>query len=343
MCLAVCLIAGVNAASAQVVDSPLDSEEAKEEGLPFRGSSFSFVQSVAGNSFFKDTQLSFNPYYNLAFDLTLVWHFNRRFQVILNQAMQVEITDSDTTRLTREPLLSDTAGTFDALVVKQKVNAEFQWQLHTSATLSAPTSLASQAATLVLGTRLGATGTISLPKVLEGLGLNLNVAYLHRFLRSNVVEVASPYPCAAGPTSREFCSALGGKTNTRLGFTATLSGELALTDKWGVSASYMHSWRRGADLADYTFMSDDGAREVLTEGSRLHWRNVSTIDIGVSYFVINWLGLGLNASNQFQELGPDSELRPPLKLADTYIGLSALLRLDELYLTASGGPKSEED
>lgn len=333
----------MNAASAQVVDSPLDSEEAKEEGLPFRGSSFSFTQSVAGNSFFRDTQLSFNPYYNMAFDLTLVWHFNRVFQVILDQAMQVELTDSDTTRLVREPLFSDTTGTFDALVAKQKVSAQFQWQVHTSATLSAPTSLASQAATLVLGTRLGATGTISLPKVLDGLGINLNVNYVHRFLRSNVVEVATPYPCAAGSTSLEFCGALGSRTNARLGFTATLSSELALNDKWGISASYMHSWRRGADLADYTFISDDGARVALPDGSRQHWRNVSTIDIGVSYFVINWLGLGLNATNIFQERGPDSELRPPLKLADTFIGLNATLRLDELYLTASGGPKNDEE
>jgi hypothetical protein len=338
---AVCLIGAVSVAQAQLIDSPLDSEEAKEEGLPFRGSSFSFLQTVTGNSFAKDSQLTYNPTYAWAFDLSLAWHFNRRFQLILDQALSVEITDSDETLSRRRPLLSDTTATFGALLLKTKFNSQAQLSLNGSLGLNAPTSLASQAATLILGTRVGVSSTLSLPKVLDGLGLNLSLGYLHRFLSQNVVSVDAGYPCAAGATSHDVCSALGSRTNARLAFTASVSGELALTEKWGVSASYTHSWRRGADLADYTFMSMDGAREYLGDGTLRHWRNLNSIDLTVTYLAINWLGLSAGVTNTFLERGTDSAIRPPLRPMDTYLGLDVTLRLDELYLTANPPPPGD--
>jgi hypothetical protein len=339
----VCLAGAANVAQAQLIESPLDSEEAKDEGLPFRGSSFAFYQSLTGNSFMKSSQLTYNPTYAWAFDLSLLWHFNRRFQIILDQALNVEITDSDLTLNRREPRLTDTTATFGALLLKQKVNEDAHFILNGSLGLNAPTSLASQAATLILGTRVGLTSTLSLPKVLQGLGLNLSLGYLHRFLQQNVVAVSNAgYPCNSGPTSRELCSALGSQTNARLAFTGSLSGELALTEKWGLSASYTHSWRRGADLADYTYVASDGAREPLANGSLRHWRNLNTIDVTVTYFATGWLGLAASATNIFSERGPDSAIRTPFRPMDTYFGLDVTLRLDELYLTANP-PSKEED
>jgi hypothetical protein len=338
---ALCLVGAVSSAQAQLIESPLDSEEAKEEGLPFRGSSFSFLQTVTGNSFTKGSQLTYNPTYAWAFDLSLLWHFNRRFQIILDQALSVEITDSDDTLTRRRPLLSDTTATFGALLLKSKISSDAQFTLNGSLGASAPTSLASQAATLILGTRVGFSSTLSLPKVLDGLGLNLSVGYLHRFLSQNVVSVDAGYPCAAGATSRDVCSALGSRTNARLAFTGSLSGELALTEKWGLSASYTHSWRRGADLADYTYESSDGGREYLGDGTLRHWRNLNSIDLTVTYFAVNWLGLSASVTNTFLERGTDSAIRPPLRPMDTYLGLNVNLRLDELYLTAN--PPNKED
>ena len=329
---AVCLASAPNLARAQVIDSPLDSEEAEEEGLPFRGSSFDFSQSITGNSFFKDTQLSFNPTYSWGFGLDLYWHFNKIFQVGLNQELEVELTDSDSTTLQREPLLSDTAVTFAARILRQKVNPEFNWTLNGSGTLRAPTSLASQAATMVLGTGLSLTGSASLPKVMSGLGFNASLGYLHRWLTSNVTQVEADYPCNAGAASRTFCSQTGGATVTRNSLTLGLGADLALNDKWGVSLAYSHVFRRGADLADFTYVSSDGARVVLADGTDRHWRNRNTIDISVSYNVLPWLGLGAGVSNVFNERGPDSELRAPFQPADTTFGLNVTLKLDELYL-----------
>ncbi len=342
---AMCLVCGAMpcVSRAQLVESPLDSAEAEEEGIPFRGSTFSFLQSLSGNSFFKDTQLSYNPEYSWGFALNLIWHFDRTFQLALNQELEVELTDSDTTTLQREPLLSDTALTFDARLFREKLGPEFDWTMHTSVTVGAPTSLASQAASLVLATQLAAAAAFSFPKVLRGLGVTVTAAYGHRFLSSNVVQAEEEYPCNAGPQSRQLCSTLGGSTNRRNSISAGLNFALALTDQWGMTLGYTHAWRRGADLADYTYVSDTGSRERLADGSARHWRNRNTIDIGLVYDVLPWLGLGLSASNLFEERGPDSELRAPFRPADTAIGLDVLVRLDEVYLaTSSPGPGDDE-
>lgn len=339
----VAALGSANVAKAQLIESPLDSEEAKEEGLPFRGSSFGFYQTLTGNSFGKGTQLSYNPTYAWTFDLTLLWHFNRRFQIIVNQALAVELTDSDLTLYKREPRFTDTSATFGALLLKTKVNADSQFILNGSVGLFAPTSLASQAATMTLGTRVGLTSTLSLPKVLQGLGLNLGLGYQHRFLRQNVVAVDDGgFPCAVGSSSREFCSALGGPTNTRFALTGAIGGDLAITEKWGLSVGWTHSWRRGADLADYTVTTSDGTSLMLADGSNLHWRNINTIDVTVTYFLTGWLGLGASVTNLFAERGPDSAIRPPFRPMDTYFGLNVNLRLDELYLTVNPPAKEDE-
>jgi hypothetical protein len=336
----VCLVGGGSVAQAQLVESPLASEEAKEEGLPFRGSNFGFYQTLTANSFGKGTQLSYNPTYAWLFDLNLLWHFNRRFQLIVNQALQLEITSSELTLHRREPRLTDTSATFGALLLKTKFNPDTQFILNGSVGLLAPTSLVSQAATMTLGTRVGLSSTLSLPKVLQGLGINFAVGYLHRFLRQNVVAVGDAgYPCAIGSSSREYCTALGGPTNLRLAVTSAISGELAI--KWGVSAGWTHTWRRAADLAEASVPTSTGTVE-LPEGTDHHWRNMNTIDVTVTYFATGWLGLGASVTNWFMERGPDSAIRPPYRPTDTYFGLNATLRLDELYLAVNPPAKDDE-
>lgn len=339
----VCLVGGASVAQAQLIESPLDSEEAKEEGLPFRGSSFGFYQTLTANSFGKSQQLSYNPTYAWLFDLNLLWHFNRRFQLIVNQALQLEITSSDITLNRREPRLTDTSATFGALLLKTKFNPDTQFILNGSIGLLAPTSLASQAATMTLGTRVGLTSTVSLPKVMQGLGVNFALGYLHRFLRQNVLEVDNAgYPCAIGSSSREYCTALGGPTNMRLAVTGAIGADLAITEKWGLSASWTHTWRRGADLADSTVVTSDGTSVPLADGSKNHWRNMNTIDVTVTYFATGWLGLGASVTNWYAERGPDSAIRPPFRPMDTYLGLNVNLRLDELYLAINPPAKDDE-
>jgi hypothetical protein len=338
-----CVLCGSSLAHAQLVESVLDSEEAKEEGVPFRGSTFGFLQTLSSDTLSRSEYLSYNPTYAWGFSLDLMWHFNRVLQVRLNQEMSVELTDSDLDTGKQQVLLSDTFGTLDARVIQQKVSPEFEWTLHTSGSLSAPTSLASQAATMVLGTRLGVAGGFTFPKVLSGLGTNLTLSYMHRFLTSNVPQADVAYPCSAGSASLAMCSQTGAGSNSRNIISLAAGAELAMTDKWGLSLNFSHAWKRAANLADSSFTTDDGETIELPDDSVTHWRNSTTLEVSVGYLVVPWLGLGLSLTNTFKDRGPDSELRAPFEMVDTYFGLNASLRLDEVYLAASGKKGSSVD
>jgi hypothetical protein len=339
----VCALSASNLARAQLVESVLDSEDAKEEGVPFRGSTFSFSQTLSSDTLSRSEYLSYNPTYSWGFSLDLMWHFSRVFSLRLNQELQIELTDSDTTTDNRMPLLSDTFATFDAKLLDQRVSKEFEWTLHTSGSLSAPTSLASQAATMVLGTRVGVAGGATLPKGMGGLGMSLTLAYSHRFLTSNVPQAEEQYPCSAGSASMAMCSQMGTGSNVRNAITLAAGTELRLNDDWGLSLSFSHAWKRGADLADYSGMSDDGTPIVLPDSSTTHWRNASTLEFGVGYLIVPWLSLSLVATNTFRNRGLDGELRAPLQMVDTYFGLNAGIRLDEIYLAVSGKGDEEDE
>jgi hypothetical protein len=329
------LFAMASSADAQL-ESPLDSDDKGLEKLPFRNSSFSFGQSLSSNSFFRNTQQSYNPSYVWGFSLYLAWHFDDQTSIALEQGLEAELTDSDTTRERQRPLLSDTRVIFDRELYQRKLSDTASWALHGAVDLYAPTSLASQAATLLFGARLGVAAGLSLPKVLDGMAFDASVSYLHRFLRSNMVEAAEPYPCFAGGESRDLCTQLGGTSNTRNSIRIGVGSQLALSDKWGVFASLSHVWRRGADLADSEFISDTGGVQALRAGDVSHWRNSNVIELGVTYAVLSWLGLGFNVSNDFAERGPAGDIREPFRLNETYLGFDADLKLDQIYLIASG-------
>ena len=338
-----CVLCASNLASAQLVESVLDSEEAKEEGVPFRGSTFGFSQTLSSDSLLKSEYQSYNPTYSWGFSLNLKWHFSRVLSMRLNQELEVELTDSDSTTDNRMPLLSDTIGTLDVKVLDQKVSSDFEWTLHSSLGLAAPTSLASQAATMVLGTRLGVAGGLTWPKIMSGLGLSLTAGYNHRFMTSNVPQAEVEYPCSAGSASMGMCSQMGTSSNIRNAITLAAETELRLNDAWGISLGYTHIWRRGADLSGYAGMSTDGTPIELPDGSTTHWRNTSTIEAGVGYLIVPWLSLALVTTNTFKDRGIDGELRLPFNMVDTYFGLNLGVRLDEVYLAASGKAGDEDD
>jgi hypothetical protein len=326
-----------NLARAQLVESVLDSEQAKEEGVPFRGSTFGFLQTLSTDTLSRSAYPTYNPMYSWGFSLDLLWHFNRVLQLRLNQEMQVELTDSETTTERQQLMLADTFATLDAKLLNQKISPEFEWSLHTSGSLAAPTSLASQAATMVLGTRLGVAAAATLPKVMSGMSMSLTGGYMHRFMTSNVPQVDVAYPCGAGSAAMAMCSQSGSSSNTRNSITVAAGADLALNEKWGLSLNFSHAWKHGAALAEFSDSSADQTPIVLPD-DKTHWRDSSTIDFSVGYLVVPWLGLALSLTNTFKDRGPDSELRAPLNLVDTYLGFNASLRLDEVYLAAKGTP-----
>ncbi|HEY2734064.1 MAG TPA: hypothetical protein VGI70_08765, partial [Polyangiales bacterium] len=95
--LALCaLLSALSTVSSVAAQSPLlNSEEEQDTSLPFRGSTFSIGQTLSANAFTR--QQSFNPQYVWGFGLALRWYLNQKFSFGLNQGLQIELTDSDTT------------------------------------------------------------------------------------------------------------------------------------------------------------------------------------------------------------------------------------------------------
>jgi hypothetical protein len=324
----------VSSAFAQSALLAADAEQ--DNSLPFRGSTFTFNQTLSANAFSKSTQLSYNPQYLWGFSLALRWYLNQLFSLGVGQGLQIELTDSDYTTSSQQPLLTDTAFLFDARVLKARLSEHQTFNVHGQAILTAPTSIASQAATMTLGTQANAVGVFTLEDWLEGVGFGIELSYLHRFLRSNTLHADTPYPCYTGGTSWNSCQALGSITNTGDAFSFAVLSDMSVTTRLALHFVGEYGWYKAAPLAETSFTTSTGMVITLPDESLTHWRNTRYLELGVSYDLFAWLGLGFWISDLFSERGFDAKIRAPLVPADTAFGLRALFTLDELYLAISG-------
>jgi hypothetical protein len=334
LCLLLFALTSVRTAVAQ---SPLlNEEEVQDNSLPFRGSTFSFGQSLSDNVFSKSSQLSYNPQYLWGFGLTLRWYLNSRFSFALSQGLQLELTDSDITTSRQKPLLSDTSALFDARVMQWRFADRRTFAVHGQAVLLAPTSIASQAATMTIGAQANVAGVVTFQDWMQGVGLGLELSYLHRFLRSNTLHAQVSYPCYNGGSSFVQCDALGSLTNTNNGFSVGLLADANLTNRFALHFVGELAWYHAEGLANARQTTITGLVVDVPDESLTHWRNSRFLELGASYDFFAWFSLGLALSNAFSERGYEGQLRPPLKAADTMIALRVLISLDEVYLAATG-------
>lgn len=327
-------VAAASGVRAQDKDSVLKPSDAKLDALPFRGSSFSFGQSLSANTLSRGSQLSYNPAYAWDFSVYLNWQIDDKTQLALAQDLSIEWTDADDTYGSQRWYLNDTMLSLGRDLYRDDINSEMSWDLHGGGALLAPTSLASQAQTMILGVRVNTAAGFILPKVVNGLRFGGILSYLHKFTSSNVLIVDEPYPCFSG--SGDLCSQSGGATVARDSIRAQVIVELSVSEKWGFALSGHHTWRRGADLADTDLETATGEPIELNDGDFNHWRGTWFFDLGVSYNALSWLGLGFGLSNEFSELGPDGDQRDPLHSTDMLFHLDVSLRLDEIYLVSTG-------
>lgn len=330
-------VAGASRLQAQDKDSVLDPVDAKRLALPFRGSSFSFGQTLSQNTLSRNSQLSYDPTYAWGFSLYLNWQIDKKTQLALAQDLSIELTDADESYGSQRWYLDDTMLAFGRDLYRGEINSAMSWDLHGGGALFAPTSLASQAQTMILGVRVNAAAGFSLAKVLSGMRFGVIVSYMHRFTSSNVLLVDEPYPCySSGGIEDDLCSQSAGPTVTRNTVRARLNVELAVSEQWGFALSAHRTWRRGADLSDADLETATGEPIELSGGDLNHWRGSTYLDVGVSYSPVAWLGLGFGLSNEFSELGPDGDQRDPLRSTDMMFHLDATFRLDEIYLLSTG-------
>ena len=331
-------------ASAQPTTQPTDLGDTEDDSssLPWRGTSLTFSQSLNVNAFARAAQNSYNPTYAWTFILEPRWYFARKTYANIDQRVYLELTDSDTTLVGRRTMLSDTVLGVDTELWSTGDRRYGDLAFTGGAHLIAPTSIASRAATMTIGTRLRAGASLTLKHVLNGLGVAAQGRWSHRFLRHNTLQADSPFPCLSGGSETPNCEFLGSTSNARDSLAAIVSGSLELSQLFSLEALIWLSWIRDAPLAPYTTTLQTGLVVNLPDTSRTHWHNERYLVIGGNWTATDWLIVGLSLIDYFPERSPNGELRGIGNPLDLMIGLSTTIAFDKVYLRAVGRkPRAE--
>jgi hypothetical protein len=327
-----------HAASAQPTTQPTDLGDTEDDSssLPWRGTSLTFSQSLNVNAFARSAQTSYNPTYAWTFILEPRWYFRKKTYANIDQRVYLELTDSDTTLVARRTMLSDTVLGVDTELWSMSDRRFGDLAFTGGAHLIAPTSLASRAATMTIGTRLRTGASMNFKHVMNGLGVAVQGRWSHRFLRHNTLEADSPFPCLSGGSETPNCEFLGSTSNARDGLAAIVSGSLELSSLFSLEALIWLSWTRDAPLAPYQSTLETGYVVNLPDQSLTHWHNERYLVVGGNWNATDWLLVGLSLIDYFPERNPDGTLRGIGNPLDLMIGLSTTIAFDKLYLHAAG-------
>jgi len=266
----------------------------------------------------------------------------------LRQPLTVELTDSDVTSTRQELWVLDTAVDLTRKLWMLPADEHHGQGMGLSATagLVFPIAPSSQAAQLILGTRLKAGFEYTHQRVLKGLILGAGLSYLRRWAGSNVPHLDESMPCLRGSDDISYsCTHGGGPTTTRDVVLFALSATLMPVDSLSVGASFSLGWNRAYDLRDNEPVEISTGTVVVPDSSTTHWRNTREIGLSVGYDFTPWFSASANLSNGFSERGPDGTLRGPFHAVDTAFGLDLTLSIDQLYASRSPStasrPRSE--
>jgi hypothetical protein len=319
---------------------PAEVEEDEKPTVPWIATlSWNQAYNAAGLS--RGGNQTFNPEYAWSFNVVLGYRFDDRTSIALSQTLALELTDSDVTNTRQEPWLLDTAIDGKRELVDYELDADHALRATGTLGILLPTSKPSQAATMLFGGRVKLGGEYAAEDVLHGLSAGASFSYTRRFLRSNVIEVDSRFPCVEGDlqdTTRS-CAHLGSLTNTRDLFVLGFEGDLGLTDKLTLGAQVSFGWNLGAGLRDQSLGvagSRDGVVEV-GDGSLTHWRNSRVIGLSVEYAFTDWFSGATLLTNSFAERSPDDgQYRAPFNAQDMFLGLELSVSFDQLYEATRG-------
>ncbi len=311
-------------------------EEAGEgESLPW-GFSLSWEQGYNAAGFHQGGQQSFNPEYAWAFGAAFRWNFeDSDFIFRWSQGLSLELTDSDSTVSRQQVLLGDSQ-----LLLSHPFEFELaddrSWSLDPSVGLFAPVSKASQAADIIVATRLGLSATYRYQGWLEGVSGNASFSYTRRWASSNVVSAEQAFPCTpAGREASLDCVHLGTSTTSRDLFVLLFRAGASITEELSAGAAISFGWNLSHPLATVEREIESGTvLQLQDDETHLRTSRVITADIG--YSVLPWLSTSAFVRNSFGELGPDGQRRGPFNPVDTVVGTELSVSIDQLYLGSSG-------
>jgi hypothetical protein len=181
-------------------------------------------------------------------------------------------------------------------------------------------------------------GQYSADDVLQGLGTGVTFSYMHRFLRSNVLEVEQSFPCSQADLrdASQNCTHLGSSTNTRDLFVLGVEAELGLTDELTLGANVSFGWNRAASLRDEEIQLDTGTVVPVSDQSLTRWRNSRVIGFSLEYAFTDWFSAATLLTNSFAERASNGQYRAPFNGQDMVLGLELSVSFDELYESTHG-------
>lgn len=351
------LMLGVTAAHAQPSASTNLADEAEDESsnLPWRSTSLTLSQSLNVNTFDRGAQLSYDPTYAWAFIFEPHWYLTKKTHLNIDQRAYFEWTDSDSTLYAQRFMLSDTIFGVDTELYSTTLPKLGDLSFTGGAHLIAPTSIASRAASMTIGTRLRAGAVMTFKHVMDGLSVALQGRYSHRFSRHNTIELDEPSPCLSGGPNSADCQAAVDKafsavssnasrfyylgdaaTNLQDAISAIISGSLQLNKEFSLDLLVWLSWARGAGLKSASITTLSQQVVEIPDHSATHWRNDRYLVLGGTWKANDWLDVGLSLIDYFPEKGPDGRNRGLLNPLDLMIGLSTSVAFDHLYLNTVG-------
>jgi hypothetical protein len=310
-----------------------DPDATPSDAAPWRGSAFNFMQTLGASTLSRHSTLSYDPLYAMAFDLCLQWYFRNTLKASVEQVMDVELTDSNSTTTRHEPVFGDTSVRIDSRLLTHTFSPGQSIGWNAGFELLAPTSPASQAASMVAATRVRSGVRIATDDVLANTLSVLELSYLRRFSKHTTVQAEAPYPCAAGAFDSIECRHLPSATNLLDSVTAKLRFYIELVPQVWLDLAGALVWSRGYSLDDAEFETASGADVTLADRSATRFRNTRTLQAGVVYDVTPFISLELYGSSDFAERNLDGSLRGPFRVADTSLGLDAWFDLEALYAT----------
>ncbi|MBX3272694.1 MAG: hypothetical protein KF729_20705 [Sandaracinaceae bacterium] len=324
-------------AAAEAAPAPAD------EPLPWRNSFFNYTNQVSTNSFWRGSQLSYNPTWEMLFSAVPRWYPGTGGFLRAIVGMRLEVTDDDSNALNREPLLNDIL-----IDYVHPFSLGDGYILMPSLRVSIPTSRLSLAAQRYL--QLGAQLTAI--KIIPEAG-NLTLALLGRyaywFAGSNVVQTDDPQPdrCPAGPQIDTGAGAgiadpglfTCGQFGTGSSFAHTLLAGLSATatpiGAFSINLSAFLFITHGYGLAPaYVDVATSEEPLMIADGSPSHWQNFTFISVSVAYQFEPWLNMSLGIQNSglvAPVWDPSGNLYNPLFTPNTQVWLTATFTVDELW------------
>ena len=340
-------------ATEEAAAEPEEEAAAPPPPPPWRNSFFSYNNQVSTNSFWRGAQLSHNPVWQMGFSVIPRWYPGTGGFLRANWGFTIEVTDTDSNALNREPLLNDLLIDY----VHPFVLGE-GFILMPMARVTVPVSRASLAAQRYLQ----AAGQLTLIKIIPEAG-NLTLAFLGRygywFAGSNVVQTDTPQPdiCPAPPVTNTgggmeapepgltTCGQFGTATTGRHIILAGISATMTPIGAFSINLSAFIFNSYGHDLAPAYIDVDTSENPVMiADGSPTHWRNFTYFALSVAYQFLPWLNMSLGVQNSgivASAYDPSGGLYNPFFTPSTQVFLGATIGLDELLGEIIGGNEEE--